>query len=119
MTFTASPPPLEPKPDPNQALRPAALFPDGFLGVVMLDTRFPRLPGDVGHPDAFGVPTQRCIVKGAWPDKIVQSAAGLRAGRLVTPIVQLVRRLEQDGAKAITTSCGFLVLLQKDRKSVV
>ena len=119
MTLTASPPPLEPKLDPNQALRPASLFPDGFLGVVMLDTRFPRLPGDVGHPDAFGVPTQRCIVKGAWPEKIVQSAAGLRAGRVVTPIVQLVRRLEQDGAKAITTSCGFLVLLQKELQATV
>jgi aspartate/glutamate racemase len=95
------------------------LFADGFLGVVMLDTRFPRLPGDVGHPDAFGVPTQRCIVKGAWPEKIVQSAAGLRAGRVVTPIVQLVRRLEQDGAKAITTSCGFLVLMQEELQAAV
>ena len=97
----------------------ATLFPDGFLGVVMLDTQFPRPPGDVGHPDAFGVPTQRCIVKGAWPEKIVQSAAGLRAGRVVTPIVQLVRRLEQDGARAITTSCGFLVLLQKELQATV
>ncbi len=95
------------------------LFQDGFLGIVMLDTQFPRPPGDVGHPDAFGVPTQRCIVKGAWPEKIVQSAAGLRAGRVVTPIVQLVRRLEQDGARAITTSCGFLVLLQKELQAAV
>lgn len=97
----------------------ALLFQDGFLGIVMLDTQFPRPPGDVGHADAFGVPTKRCIVKGAWPEKIVQSAAGLRAGRVVTPIVQLVRRLEQDGARAITTSCGFLVLLQKELQAAV
>ena len=114
MTLTA---PL-PMPEPTTVSR-AVLFPDGFLGVVMLDTQFPRLPGDVGHPDAFGVPTQRCIVKGAWPEKVVQSAAGLRAGRVVTPILQLVRRLESDGAKAITTSCGFLVLLQKDLQASV
>ena len=94
-------------------------FPDGFLGVLMLDTQFPRPEGDIGHPSAFGVPTRRCIVKGAWPDKIVQSGAGLRKGRLVTPMLQLVRRLEQDGAKAITTSCGFLVLLQKDMQAQV
>lgn len=97
----------------------AIFFPDGFLGVVMLDTQFPRPQGDVGHADAFGVPTQRCIVKGAWPEKIVQSAAGLRAGRVVTPIVQLVRRLEGDGARAVTTSCGFLVLLQKELQAAV
>ena len=94
-------------------------FPDGFLGVVMLDTQFPRPVGDIGHPSAFGVPTRRCIVTGAWPDQIVQSGAGLRKGRVVTPMLQLVRRLEQDGAKAITTSCGFLVLLQKEMQAEV
>lgn len=94
-------------------------FPDGFLGVVMLDTKFPRPEGDIGHPSAFGVPTRRCVITGAWPEKIVQSGASLRKGRLVAPILQLVRRLEQDGAKAITTSCGFLVLLQKEMQAQV
>ena len=97
----------------------SAIFPDGFLGVLMLDTKFPRPEGDIGHPSAFNVPTQRCVIAGAWPDKIVQSAAGLRKGRVVTPILQLVRRMAQDGAKAITTSCGFLVLLQKDMQAQV
>ena len=96
-----------------------AIFPDGFLGVLMLDTNFPRPFGDIGHPSAFGVPTQRCVVAGAWPDKIVQSAAGLRQDRIVTPILQLVRRMAQDGARAITTSCGFLVLLQKEMQAQV
>ena len=94
-------------------------YPNGFLGVVMLDTQFPRPEGDIGHPDAFGVPTRRCVVSGAWPDKIVQSGAGLRKGRVVTPMLQLVRRLEHDGARAITTSCGFLVLLQKEMQAAV
>ena len=94
-------------------------FPDGFLGVLMLDTKFPRPEGDIGHPSAFNVPTRRCVVTGAWPEKIVQSGAGLRKGRVVVPILQLLRRLEQDGAKAITTSCGFLVLLQKEMQAQV
>ena len=95
------------------------IFPDGFLGVLMLDTKFPRPEGDIGHPSAFNVPTRRCVVTGAWPEKIVQSGAGLRKGRVVVPILQLLRRLEQDGAKAITTSCGFLVLLQKEMQAQV
>ena len=105
---------------PAEPTSPAtALFPNGFLGVLMLDTQFPRPVGDIGHPSAFGVPTQRCIVIGAWPDKIVQTGASLRKGRVVVPMLQLVRRLEQDGAKAITTSCGFLVLLQKELQAQV
>lgn len=91
----------------------------GFLGVVMLETRFPRLPGDVGHPDAFGVTTSLRVVKGAWPDRVVQSAAGLRAGRVVPAFIFVVRAMARDGAKAITTSCGFLLLLQKELQAAV
>ena len=102
----------------NQAPKPS-IADTGFLGVVMLDARFPRLPGDVGHPEAFGVPTSLRVVKGAWPAQVVQSGAGLRAGRVVPAFVFVVRAMERDGAKAITTSCGFLVLLQKELQAAV
>jgi energy-converting hydrogenase Eha subunit A len=91
----------------------------GFLGVVMLDTRFPRPPGDVGHPDAFGVPVRQRMVQGAWPGTIVQSAAGLRAAGVAPAFVQAVQALEAEGARAITTSCGFLVLLQGELQAAV
>ena len=94
-------------------------FPNGFLGVLMLDTRFPRPEGDIGHPSAFSVPTRRYVVADVWPEKIVQSGADLRKAGVIAPILQMVRRLEHDGAKAITTSCGFLVLLQKDMQAQV
>ncbi|MDO9403909.1 MAG: aspartate/glutamate racemase family protein [Polaromonas sp.] len=97
------------------ALRPG----EGFLGIVMLDTRFPRLPGDIGHAGAFQVPTNRRVIRGVWPDKVVQSAAGLRAGRVVPSFIQLVQSLQREGALAITTSCGFLVLLQKELQAAV
>ncbi|MDP3135587.1 MAG: aspartate/glutamate racemase family protein [Burkholderiaceae bacterium] len=91
----------------------------GFLGIVMLDTRFPRLPGDIGNPDSLSMPARRVVVAGAWPDKVVQSAKGLRAAQLLKPFVSVVRQLERDGAAAITTSCGFLVLLQRELQAAV
>lgn len=96
-----------PGPTPAPLARPV-------LGVVMLDTRFPRPPGDVGHPESWAVHVNFRIVKGVWPDKVVQSAKGLRAGRVVPGLVAVVRGLEKTGVQAITTSCGFLVLLQKE-----
>ncbi|MEO7547605.1 MAG: aspartate/glutamate racemase family protein [Ramlibacter sp.] len=96
-----------------------AARPTGVVGIVMLDTRFPRPPGDVGHPDSFGIPTLRGVVHGAWPDNIVASAAGLRAARVVPAFVAVARQLERDGVLAITTSCGFLVLLQKELQAAV
>lgn len=103
---------------PADAVLPQAPRPD-FLGIVMLDTRFPRPLGDVGNPASFPFATRRHVVKGVWPDKVVASAAGLRAGRVVPLFIGVVRQLEREGAKAITTSCGFLVLLQKDLQAAV
>jgi Asp/Glu/Hydantoin racemase len=96
--------------------RPAAA---ASLGIVMLDTRFPRPPGDIGSVHTFNVPVNQRIVRSVWPEKVVQSAAGLRAGRVVPTFVQVARALEREGARAITTSCGFLVLLQKELQSAV
>lgn len=100
-----------------------AVFPEavaaGFLGIVMLDTRFPRPPGDVGHPATFGVATRQLVVPGAYPREVVASAQALRASGLVARFVEAVRQLEAEGARAITTSCGFLVLLQADLQAAV
>lgn len=91
----------------------------GFLGIVMLDTQFPRPLGDIGHPETFKVPAHREIVRGIWPDKVVQSAASLRQARIVPAFEGVVRSLAQRGALSITTSCGFLVLLQKELQAAV
>ena len=85
-----------------------------FLGILMLDTQFPRPLGDVGHPDTFKLPTRRVVLRAAWPEKVVASAASLRRERLVDPFQRMVRQLVGEGAAAITTSCGFLVLMQRE-----
>jgi hypothetical protein len=90
-----------------------------FLGVVMLDTRFPRPVGDLGHLATWPVPVNIRVVRGIWPDKVVQSAAGLHAGRVGSAFVAVVRSLVREGAVAVTTTCGFLVLLQKEMQASV
>ena len=85
----------------------------------MLDTRFPRWPGDIGHPDSLGVPVRHAVVAGAWPSTVVASAAALRASGLSQVFLARSRELEQQGARAITTSCGFLVLLQRELQDAV
>nr|WP_235964861.1 aspartate/glutamate racemase family protein [Caenimonas soli] len=85
----------------------------------MLDTRFPRPPGDIGHPDSFGVPVRHLVVRGAWPRTIVASAQALRSGGMLSAFCEAARELERAGAHAITTSCGFLVLLQRELQEAV
>jgi hypothetical protein len=85
----------------------------------MLDTRFPRPPGDVGNPRTFPVPVRRLVVEGAFPRRVVASAAALRASGLDQRFIAAMRQLEAQGARALTTSCGFLVLLQEELQAAV
>lgn len=84
-----------------------------FLGVLTLDTRFPRPLGDIGNPASFRVPTLTRVVRGAMPRDAVQGAEGQLAAGLFAPFCAAMKQLEHEGAAAITTSCGFLVLLQE------
>jgi hypothetical protein len=91
----------------------------GFLGVLMLDTRFPRPLGDIGHPDSFGSPVRQVVVRGAWPRTIVADPQALRSSGMLAAFCKGALELEQAGARAITTSCGFLVLLQRELQAAV
>jgi len=82
--------------------------PDRFLGILMLDTAFPRLPGDVGHPASWRMPVRFAVVRGASPQRIVRDDDA----SLLQPFAEAGRRLVAEGAVAITTSCGFLVRWQ-------
>ena len=84
-----------------------------FLGIVMLQTRFPRPVGDIGNPASFALPVRSLVVEGALPHKVVQSAQALRESGLMDAFREAVRQLDSQGAAAVTTSCGFLVLLQQ------
>lgn len=86
-----------------------------LLGVVMLDTRFPRLVGDIGHPATFPFPVRHLVVAGASPSRVV-----LDADRsLLAPFVAAARALAAEGCAAISTSCGFLALFQKEMQEAV
>lgn len=82
----------------------------------MLDTRFPRPLGDIGHPHSFGCVTRHQVVAGAWPRDIVTSPALLSAQ--APAFERAVWALANQGAHAVTTSCGFLVLLQRQLQAV-
>lgn len=91
----------------------AAGFP--VLGLLMLDTRFPRPPGDIGHPATFGAPPLVAVVRGASPRRVVRE----RDPALLAPFIAAGRRLVDAGATAITTSCGFLVLFQRELQAAL
>jgi len=90
--------------------------PDGAtIGIIMLDTVFPRIPGDIGNPDTFDFPVRYQVVRGASPQRVVKEADP----RLLEPFIDAARGLEKEGVKAIATSCGFLAIFQRELADAV
>jgi len=84
---------------------------DPVLGVVMLNTRFPRPVGDIGNPASFPFRTLYRTVAAATVERVV--TPGEIDGELADAIGAAARELAGEGATLITTSCGFLAPLQK------
>src|SRR5438093_243813 len=83
----------------------------GFtVGILMLDTRFPRIPGDMGNATTFPFPVRYHRVQGANPDLVVRRGAE----GLLPAFVDGARQLEREGVGAVTTNCGFLVKFQRE-----
>lgn len=88
----------------------------GFrVGILMLDTRFPRVRGDMGNAETFDFPVRYQRVPGASPDLVVRQ--GHRA--LLPAFVEGARLLEREGVGAITTNCGFLAMFQAELAAAV
>lgn len=86
-----------------------------MLGVLMLDTRFPRGVGDIGNPASFDFPVRYKTVHGASPQRVVRA----HDPALLQPFIDAGRALVAEGASAITTSCGFLVLFQRELQAAL
>ncbi len=82
---------------------------DKVLGIMLLDTRFPRIPGDIGNASSYDFPVRFKTVKGATVQRVVVEGDP----QLLTSFLEAARELEAEGVRAITTSCGFLALFQK------
>lgn len=80
------------------------------IGVLMLDTQFPRIMGDAGHPQSYHLPARLHVVTGAGSPEIVRN--GLPSATLIDAFCAAARTLEAEGAIAITSTCGFLVTVQ-------
>jgi|SRR5882672_6382730 len=85
------------------------------LGILMLEARFPRIPGDMGNATTWPFPVLYRVVRGASPEKVVlQGARGL-----LPDFIEAAQDLVRLGAEAITTNCGFLSLFQNELAAAV
>jgi len=88
----------------------------GFtVGILMLDTQFPRIPGDMGNATTFAFPVLYHRVRGASPERVVRQGQQ----ELLPSFIEGARSLEREGVRAISTNCGFLAMFQSEVAAAV
>jgi Asp/Glu/hydantoin racemase len=85
------------------------------VGILMLEARFPRIPGDMGNALSWPFPVLYRVVRDASPDRVVRRGAE----GLLDAFIAAARDLVADGADGITTNCGFLALYQPELAAAV
>jgi Asp/Glu/hydantoin racemase len=79
------------------------------VGILMLEARFPRIPGDMGNALSWPFPVLYRVVRNASPDQVVRRGAE----GLLEAFIDAACSLVEDGADGITTNCGFLSIYQE------
>ena len=85
------------------------------IGVLCLDSTFPKPPGHIKNPSGLSFPVLYETVRGATVARLVNAPEP----GFIDPFLEAARRLEKDGVRAITGSCGFLALYQRELADAV
>ena len=81
------------------------------IGILVLDTEFPRIPGDIGNATTYTFPVKFKGVKEVYVKDIVSKKPDISVCK---HFVEAARELEHEGVRAVTTSCGYFVYFQDE-----
>jgi hypothetical protein len=81
-----------------------------LVGILAMDAPIRRIPGDVGNPATFPFPVLLQTVSGATLERLIRQ----RDAALLRPFIQAGWDLVRQGVRALTTTCGFMILFQKE-----
>lgn len=80
------------------------------IGILVNESYFPRLPGALGNATTFPFPVLYKVVRGATGERVVREPDQ----DIITRYVTGARELESQGVRAITTTCGFTAMFQRE-----
>jgi hypothetical protein len=98
----------------NRTERPAGILKwEAGQGVTL--SQLEQIPGNVMHPDTFTFPVQFLEVEGACYSSLIEHFDPI----LVPRSIRAARELAAAGAKFISTSCGFNIIMQSELADAV
>jgi Asp/Glu/hydantoin racemase len=85
------------------------------IGVLGLESYFAKPPGHIKNPSSFPFPILYKSIKGITVKKLLREPSPAQ----LTLLIAAARELEAEGVRAITGSCGFLALFQRELADAV
>lgn len=80
------------------------------IGVLCLESYFPKPPGHIKNPSSLPFPVIYEMINGITVPLLLKNPTL----EMLDPFIKGAQRLEREGVRAITGSCGFLALFQKE-----
>ena len=80
------------------------------IGMLMLETKFPRIIGDIGNANTWPFHIHFEPVLGSSVSKVVK----LKAKGTLDEFIKMGKKLIDKGVDAIATNCGFLIIFQEE-----
>ena len=90
------------------------LYYDMPIGILCLESLFPKPRGHMRNPLTYGFPTVTRVIRGVDIPRLLFNPTP----DLLEPFIQAAKELEADGVQAITGSCGFMARFQNQIASV-
>ena len=80
------------------------------IGILILNARYPCIPGNVGNASTFSFPVRYKVVREASIERVVKQ----KDRSLVNDFIRAARELQEEGVKAVTGACGFMAFFQRE-----
>jgi len=90
------------------------------IGIVLLDRKYPLLPGNVGNASTYNFPVRIKVLYGSWNPPFPPFRD--KTGRYYTQMqkyIDILKEFEQEGVKAVTCACGFFAATQQEAAASV
>ncbi len=81
------------------------------IGILLLDTFCPFIPGDVGNATSYDYPVRFKKVQGLTVQKIFELDS-----KYLFAMIEAAKELQREGVRAITGDCGFMAIYQEELK---
>jgi len=88
------------------------------IGIIAGSIVFPRVPGDAANASTYPFPTSIKTVRVPSSFEARIETIVSRDPKLLQEYATLIREFEEEGVRAVTTTCGFNIVYQEDLSKV-